>query len=33
MHASPDDGERRQLLQVEREIHTEVCPEQSSDGY
>lgn len=29
---SPDDGERWQLLQVKREIHTKVCPEQSRDG-
>lgn len=32
IYVSPDDGEGGQLLQVEREIHTKVRPEQSSDG-
>ena len=28
----PNDGKRRQLLQVEGEIHAEVCAEQGCDG-
>lgn len=30
---SPNDGKCWQLLQIKREIHTKVCPEQSRDGY